>query len=217
MSRRFVFVPLFAIALAIAAPLAASAGVPDPNWSTWPRHIDLVGRDAAGASDVLGTLDFHITRIGGTVESGFALIVLDYSSSPGIRICAQQDPGVVVACDAGGSRYVRVIADGHGRASFRIVGHSDRLAGGANTPTVTIYADGVLFGTIPIATYDEDGGGLGPADNSLWQADYFSSLYWERSDFDGDGVLGPSDLSQWLTAYFGNGSIFNCTTQVACP
>ena len=69
---------------------------------------------------------------------------------------------------------------------------------------------------VPIAAADEDGNGLGAADISLWQQDYFSGPYWERSDFDGDGTLSAADLSIWLSLYFAGGSTRSCIGS-ACP
>lgn len=133
-----------------------------------------------------------------------------------LGVCQQQDPGVAVSCDVYNQRWVGLTCDSHGRASFRVVGHADHAASDTNAPSLRIYADGLLSGTVPVAAFDQDGIGLGPADNSLCQADYFSDQYWERSDLDGDGVLGPADLSLWLDAFFGDGSLTNCVA-TACP
>lgn len=192
----------------------ASAGTPDPNVSSWPRHVNLVGRNAVGVSDPAGTLDFHVTRASGVEEPW--MIVFDLTNAPDLDLCLEQDPGVILQCDAGGQRYVRVFCDNHGRASFRLVGHADHAAPGTNAPSLSVYVDGVPFGTIPIAAFDQDGNGVNPSDQSLWLQDYFSGQYWERSDFDGDGVLGPNDLSLWRQAFFGDGSISNCAA-ASCP
>lgn len=211
MLRRFLAVPLL-LTLFVAVP--ARASVPDPASSTWPHHVLLVGTDANGVVDPAGRMDFTICRTGCLIHSGFALIVLDFSNSPGIEICSQQpDPNVIVDCS---THTVRYIADGSGHANFAIAGRVDRSVPGSHAASCGLYADGVPFGTIPVAAIDQDGGGVGPPDNSLWQQDYFSGQYWERSDFNGDGVLGPADLSLWTTLFFASGSLLSCRGST-CP
>ena len=214
MRHRFIAPVPFVVLLALVLPSRSQAGVPDPGSSTWPHHVLLVGEDANHTVDPAGRMDFAICRIGCLVVTPDPVIVFDFTQSPGIEICSPQpDPAVLVDCS---TRTVRYVGDGSGHASFAIAGCVDRSVPGSHAPSCVLYVDGVLFGTIPIAAVDEDGNGVGGADNSLWQQDYFSGQYWERSDFDGDGALGGGDLSQWLTVYFGNGSTQSCSGSV-CP
>ena len=213
MRRPLPAVPLLLV-LALAAT-AARAGVPDPASSTWPHHVLLVGTDANGVADPAGRMGFTICRAGCFVHSGYAMIVFDFSQCPGVQICAQQpDPDVHVDCP---THTVRTFADGSGHANFAIVGRVDRSVPGSHVPSCQLIVDGRPFGTLPVAAIDQDGGGVGPPDNSLWQRDFFSSQYWERSDFDGDGTLGPADLSLWTTLFFASGSILGCSGGSACP
>ena len=194
---------------------SALAGVPDAGSSTWPHHVVLVGTNGAGVPDPIGKMDFAIYRFGGTTPVGGAAIVFDFSECPGVEICADQgNPAVIADCT---THTVRTFADNFGKASMIITGRVDRAFAQSHAPSLKLWVDGVFFGTIPVAAYDQDGFGVGAADNSLWQTDYFSGQYWERTDLDGDGVLGASDLSAWLRAYFADGSTRGCSTGNVCP
>lgn len=205
----------FYLAVVLAAPPLAFAGVPDAGSSTWPHHVVLVGTNAAGVPDPIGRMDFAIYRFGGTTPVGGAAIVFDFSGCPGVEICSDQGNAEVGAdCP---THTVRTFADAFGKASMIITGRVDRALAQSHAPSAKLYVDGVFFGTVPVAAYDQDGNGLGAADNSLWQADYFSGQYWERTDLDGDGALGAADLSAWLRAYFADGSTRGCSSGNVCP
>ena len=211
MRRRFSLV-LGLAALAITASVG-HAGVPSPSESTFPHHVLVVGTDAAGVADPAGTLSFHIVHFGGRPYPD-PLIVLDFSNCPGIELCTTQaDPQVIVDCPTHTARF---FGNGNGDAVVRITGHVDRAVAGSHAPNCILYSDGVLLGTFPAASPDQDGNGLGAPDNSLWQQDYFSGQYWERSDFDGSGTLSAADLSLWTTLFFADGSIRSCGANV-CP
>jgi len=211
MRRRFS--SLFALSFLAASASLCEAGIPWPANSDWPRHVLLVGTDASGVADPAGTMSFTIRDLGNHPQ-GSALVVLDFSNTPGIVLCTPQpDPAVIFDC---GTRTVRWFVDRLGQATIRLTGRANRSVPGSQAPSANLSVDGVLFGIIPIATPDQDGNGLGAADNSLWQQDYFSGPYWERSDFDGDGSLGAADLSMWTTLYFAGGSTRSCSGSV-CP
>lgn len=211
--------PLLSVLAACALFLgarSASAGLPGAESSTWPHHVVLVGTDGGGTPDPIGKMDFQINHLlQPNNPYGSPLIVLDFSACPGVEICANQgDPAMLADCP---THTVRTIGDNFGRATMIVTGRIDRNFANSHAPTAKLYVDGVLFGTIPVSAYDQDGFGLGAADNSLWQTDYFSGQYWERTDFDGDGSLGAADLSAWLRAYFGSGSTRGCSTGNVCP
>lgn len=210
MSRRF---SCFLALSIITTSSVSRAGVPSPAESTFPRHILLVGSDPGGVADPAGAITCVARHYGGG-NYGYPLFVLDLSSAPDIQLCTtQSDPAVIVDC---ATRTARWFGDNHGAATVRIEGHATRGATGTHEASAKLFCDGAPFGTIVVATPDEDGNGLGAADNSLWQQDYFGGQYWERSDFDGDGTLGANDLSLWLNVYFPGGSSRNCTANV-CP
>ena len=204
---------VLALGFLVGFASVCGAGVPSPSASTTPHHVVVVGTDAAGVADPAGTLTFVIRHLSGNPYPD-PLIVLDFSNSPGIELCSvQADPAVTVDCP---TRTARFFGDHLGNASVRITGRVNRGTPGSQAPSCHLFADGVLMGLVPIAAPDEDGNGLGAADNSLWQQDYFSGPYWERSDFDGDGSLGAADLSLWTTLYFAGGSTRSCSGST-CP
>lgn len=211
MRRRFS--GFLALAILSTSTSASIAGVPSPYDSTWPRNVLLVGTDPSGVPDPAGTITVVARHLGGG-NYGSPLFVLDLSQAPDIELCTTQpDPAVIVDCP---TRTARWFGDAHGAATVRIAGHATHAISAPHAPSAMLFCDGVLFGTIPIATPDEDGNGVGAADNSLWQQDYFSGPYWERSDLDGDGTLSAADLSIWLSIYFPGGSTRNCSGNV-CP
>lgn len=211
MRRRFSL--LLGLVVLATSTSVGHAGVPSPTESTYPNHVLLVGTDAAGVADPAGTLTFHIVHFGGRPYPD-ALIVLDFSNCAGIELCSTQaDPQVTVDCPTHTARF---FGNGNGDATVRITGRVSRAVPGSHAPSCNVYSDGVFFGTVPAASPDEDGNGLGAADNSLWQQDFFSGQYWERSDFDGSGALGAADLSLWTSLFFANGSTRSCSG-ATCP
>jgi len=204
---------LLAVAIAticvLAPGLARASGIPDPATSTIPSHVLLVGRDAGGTADPLGTMTFVIKRLSGDpLNQG--VIVLDFSNTPDMKPAAvQPDPAIFsVFCD-GSNSSVRTMTGLDGRATIRIVGYAvPTAAAGSHSPTLNVYCNGVFLGTSIVSAFDLDGSaGVNPTDNSVFLRDFFSGQYWERSDFDGNGVLGPSDLSVWLNAFFASNSV----------
>lgn len=213
-ARRFIA----ALAAAIFALLAraAAADVPSPTLSTIPTHIVLVGTDANIVPDPLGEFSITVRKLSGQpVRSSF--VVVDLTGAPDLVVCSTQpQSGVTVQCIPGFGASLRAFTDNNGVVTFRIVGHANHAAPASLLASAAIYADGVPLGIVPVSAYDQDGNGLGGADQSLWLTDYFSGEYRERSDFDGDGALSGADLSLWRSAYFSDGSLFNCVA-AACP
>jgi hypothetical protein len=213
MNARYRFLASTLVVLAAAMPRVARAQIPDPAQCTVPSHVLVVGTDAAGVPDPIGTCTIKVIRIGGTpIHQADVRLV---ANSTDIRVAATQ-PGANQGVGCFGFWSVRGSTAIDGTVSFTVIGQADRTPPNAGHATLSIYANGVFLGTVPVAALDQDGGGLGAADNSLWQADYFSGQYLERSDFDGDGVLGAADFSLWLAAFFGGGSIANNSTFI-CP
>jgi hypothetical protein len=214
MTARYLVFALSLVALGAVLPRVARAQHPDAAQCIVPSHVMVVGTDAAGVPDPIGTFTIKIIDIGGRPISN-ATVVLDFVNTPDIQVAAIQ-PGANIgaACLPGGASVGGTTAIG-GAVSFAIIGRANHALTDAGHPSLRIYADGFFIGTVTVAALDQDGGGLGAADNSLWQADYFSGQYLERSDLDGDGVLGAADFSLWLAAFFGGGSIANSST--FCP
>lgn len=205
-----------ALAWIAISPSGAVAAVPSPSQSTIPSHILLVGTDALGVADPLGAFTVTVRNAGGVPVAGSG-VFCSFNRSPDMVLCATQpEASNSMVCDQGLSPYAVSYALSGGVAHFKLVGHANHALPGGHDRSVDIYADGVLLGSVRVGVLDHDGGGVGPADQSLWLADYFSSEYRERSDLDGDGVLGPSDLSIWQAAFFSAGSIQGCAG-AACP
>jgi hypothetical protein len=154
-------------------------------------------------------MTFVIRRLSGDpLNQG--LIVLDFSNTPDMRPSASQpDPAVLDVFCQGGVSTVRTMTGPDGKATIRIVGSAVPSApSGAHAPTLGVYCNGVFLGTVIVSALDLDGSaGVNPTDNSVFLRDFFSGQYWERSDFNGDGVLGPGDLSVWVQAFFAANSV----------
>jgi hypothetical protein len=208
-ARAWLLAAAIATICALTPGPARASGIPDPAQCTIPSHVALVGRDASGMADPLGTMTFVIKRLSGDpLNQG--LIVLDFSNTPDMKpAAAQPDPAIFsVFCD-GSNSSVRTMTGLDGRATIRIVGYAVPTApAGAHAPTLNVYCNGVFLGTAIVSAFDLDGNsGINPTDNSVFLRDFFSGQYWERSDFDGNGVLGPSDLSLWVQAFFASNSV----------
>jgi hypothetical protein len=195
-------------ALAIASSaLASTQCVPSPVTSTTPSTIRLVGSHG-GAADEAGTYTVTVRNIAMDVAQN-ASVVLDFSEAAdagAIRLSMHQQPGTTIDC---ATHTVRLQSGPDGVASFRVIGAA-RNRGATPAPAtlhVKVYADGVLLGTPILAAFDEDSEqGVAPNDMSAWAGDLFSSSYWSRSDFNGDGVLNGLDLSRLADVFFRGGS-----------
>lgn len=211
----------YALSVALFALLGAALANPalaqniSPTLSTVPSHVLVVGTDGNGVPDPAGACTFIIRDVASRPVNA-CVVVLDFTNTPDIVLSATQ-PGVnhLASCN-GGSQAVVGLTGLDGSVTFTIVGRADHARPDAGRASLNLYADGFVLGTIPVAAIDQDGNGLSGADNSLWQADFFSPFYMERSDFDGDGVLSGRDLSLWLSVFFGAGSVANSTTSL-CP
>ena len=78
-----------------------------------------------------------------------------------------------------------------------------------------VYADGVLFPSLSVSTFDLDGlGGVNGLDISIAAGDLFSHQYRARSDFDFDGDVDGIDLGILYRAMLSGGS--SASGAVAC-
>jgi len=206
------FTALTLLAASVLAVPSARADQRIPVAHSLPTRVLVVGTDAAGAPDPLGRFQVEVRSQGGDPWLN-GLVVASFESTPDIDMCTTQpNPPQYTTCDYGSA--TGTLTDANSTATLTILGRANRAQSDAAAPSLKIYCDGVLIGTVRVAVLDQDGGGIGPADLSLWQDDYFSSQFLERSDLNGDGALGPADLSFLLGAYFANGSTNNGST---CP
>ncbi len=205
--------PLLAVALA-TAPAAAQAPC-----GSCPSCIMLVGTNGAVA-DPVG--NFCVTAVNPTDCAPLpgALIVVDFSACPGVKLCSiQPDPTMTVNC---ATRTVSKMADATGTACFDIVGGAI-VAAGVPCPPPGCATISALVGTslVPlchplVSTPDLDNmGGVNPTDLSIWLSIYFSGQYCQLADYDCSGTLSPTDLSKWLSIFFAGGSVAGCP--VSCP
>jgi hypothetical protein len=206
---------------------SARAGIPDPAHSDIGKGMALVGT-LAGVADPAGKKAIVIRdALGHPVVNSTVEIHLGSCTSPGdIRLCSYQPfPGVGISCTY---HEVAALTDGSGTVLFGLIGAASNPGGGTpgapapgnDSPCATVRADGVLMGTIAVATYDQNGtGGVDDADLALFLNDRFSligtGLDRSRSDYDFSGTVDVRDLALFLRVRFAGGSATSCPS--ACP
>ena len=210
---------LTVLALLAASALAtppAHAGVTVPVAHSLPKRVLVVGTDANGVPDPLGQFQVEVRSLGAGDPWPNGLLIASFGSTPDIAMCTTQPTNVAqyTGCFSGDA-VTGVLTDANSTATLTIVGHGNRAAADAGAPSLKIYCDGVPIGTVLVAVLDQDGDGVGASDLALWQEDFFSNQYLERSDLDGSGALGAGDLAILLGAYFANRSSHNCAA--TCP
>lgn len=212
---------LLSILFVLAAlPASARAQIivepPCCSNSTIPTCLSFLGHDAAGVPDPLSIATVIVRDLANNPVPG-ALVVLDLSECPDLRLCADpHDPDLTVDC---ARRTIRRQADAAGVAQFRLMGWSIATPGTPGSPyhSALVFADGVLLGRPNVSIYDLDRNGMGGGDLAAWLTDFFSATNPARGDYDCTGSLGGSDVSTWLAAYFANGSTANCSPEGPCP
>ena len=197
------------------------------SW-TLPPGLVLVGA-AAGTVDPEGVYTIRPKNTSGAYMANVPVTIEWNRSDYPYLVCANQPyPGMGYTY-SGGVHQFTTNTDAFGYAMFCIAG-----AGylGTSCPTLPsmnfgkarVKVCGVqlnpTFGlhlTIAGANYDESNDGVGPADLSRWQADYFCyanqendpAYYVARADLDGSQTLGPADYSKLLDIYFSS-SVNRC-------
>lgn len=205
---------LSACGMLVAA--AAFAGVPSPGNSTLPSpaFFTMVGH-ASGVPDVAGTFTITVRDLANNPINGSA-VVLDFASAADLVPASDQlDAGASTVNCVG--KTVRKFTDPTGAVVFTVVGATNNTgaSAGAGLGGCKVYADGVLLGSMTVASLDQDGGGgTGANDLSLWLTDTGSLGYFGRSDYDYSGDLGANDLSVWLTAA---GNLGSTESGTLCP
>src|SRR5262245_1872623 len=189
--------------LLMLASGAALADVPNRSTSTQPRGLPLVGH-AGAAADPLGSATFVIRHASNTPMSG-ALVVIDFSACTDVRLSADAlEPGFSLDCT---NHVIRGIADRNGQVTFHIVGEGNGAGPRALSACAAVYADGVPFGSLDVATFDLDGsGGVNAMDLGIMAMDIAPHAYWARSDFDFDGDVDAIDLGRLAQVLVSGGS-----------
>ncbi len=189
---------LLLVTLALAAPALASP--PDPNLSTIPASIALVGH-RGGVPDPAGTFVVNVRDRLNNAYPGIT-VVCDLSACTDLRIASQQPyPGLTVDC---ATKRVSAVSDVNGNAHFCIVGGAVNSGGapGAGAAAMIVFGNGIRFGAVSVAAYDQTGfDGLKANDLAAWVGDAMAGLTVARSDYDGNGSLGVNDLSLWVARF----------------
>lgn len=189
-------------ALTIAAGFAvvasvASAGVPDPRFST----VDAV---------VVGTNSGALTQQSGApLNPGFDVVVRDVNNAPlsgrtvtlnytasGMKVYSTQNAGTTVNCAA---KSISRVTNGSGAVAF-----GARTAKFNNANTVEVSADGVVLANVKGRSTDIDGlaeGKVGLGDLSTFSVSYLGAGA-QETDYDINGAGNSlGDLSIFATEY----------------
>jgi hypothetical protein len=175
---------LIAAGFAVVASVA-SAGVPDPRFST----IDPV---------VVGNVSG--TAMGGA-PAGFDVIVRDVSNAPlagvtvtlsfstaAMKVFSTQNAGTTVNCPA---KSISRVTNGAGVVNF-----ASRVAKYNNANTVEVSANGVVLGNVKGRSTDIDGtdGKTGLGDFVLFSSNFLATPSAQETDFDLNGNTGLGDF-----------------------
>ena len=200
--------------LGLVSPAVAMAdNCSCPN-STSPQCISLVGAYGGVAARAVGEFTVVIRDLANDPLPG-AVVVIDLSTAPDLRLCADQlDPAATVDC---ARKTVSKLTGADGSVRFTVLGSSN---GAGNASTLLnggrIYANGTLIQSPTVSAYDLDGAaGVGANDLSAWLGDFGSGQPFGRSDYDCSGNIGANDLSLWLDAYGSGAMAESCGSQ--CP
>lgn len=168
----------------------ASAGVPDPRFSTL---------DAVVVGNVSGT------PIGGS-PAGFDVTVRDVNNAPlsgrtvtlnfapsGMKVFSTQNAGTTVNCVA---KSISRVTNGSGAVNF-----GSRIGKFNNSNTVEVSADGVVLGNVKGRSTDIDGtdGKTGLNDLALFSTNLLTNPAAQQTDFDLNGTTGLGDLALFST------------------
>lgn len=186
--------PVHALALAalvaattLLAPASAPAGVPLPQWST----IDPVLVFCPA-----GDIAFHVIPRRFTTPEAGAILYVELCNAGGWNLLETDQPAGIFF--SGGNRCLPgVVSDATGLATMAL------KAGGTTAPdAVTLYVDGVTFGTRTLASPDQNGDlVVNAADEAILMAKIGSTD--PTGDFDADGAVTESDRTI-LRAHLGH-------------
>lgn len=204
---------------------AAMAGVPSSANSTIgfsfcssPTQcgIYMTGQKT-GVADPAGQFIVTVRDLANNLIAN-STVVVDFSACTRYRAAATQPFAGLTVDNLG--RTVRASTNGSGVATFRIVGGGCTSAPGGNAfsgssisgACARIFADGVLLGSVKVATPDLDGvSGVGGADLAALSGDIFGypgdAANVQRSDYDFNGALGGGDLAKFSALLFSTNSL----------
>lgn len=186
-------------ALTIAAGLAvvasvASAGVPDPRFST----TDLVVVGNASGNAIGGGYDVVVRDVNNAALAG-QTVVLDFSATP-MKVFTTQNAGTTVNCVA---KTISRVTNASGAVNF-----AARVARFDNTNGVEVSAAGVVLATVKGRSTDIDGadGTTGLGDFAIFGNNFQNNPAAQETDFDLDGSTGLGDFASF-GAEFQNGTV----------
>lgn len=210
---------------------SAMATVPSAANSAFPLNgILLVGRNntfAVPQEDVAGEFSVTVRDAGNTVLAGI-VVTVNFANCTDSRVCNPQSfTGVSVAGCPGGPAVVSATTNALGVATFRITGGA---VNSGNSPSADgdcaeLRAQGVLFGTLTVASIDQNSGailnGYAANDVSVAISDVLDSPaeYDARTDLNFNGADQANDLSLMVSLLLRapQPSANNCGAAQACP
>jgi hypothetical protein len=187
-------------ALALAAPRAVFAGVPDPAHCT-VDHVLIGSYDTRGASAGPGPcaggtagFDVFVRDINGLPVAGAAVTVQFAGTGTGIRPFLTQNPPTTIDCT---QRTLTVIADANGHAVL-----IPRFGHFALSPVIPVYANGQLLQYVEARSPDYDGDGqISLSDFNIFAADYNNLTPQPESDFDDCPTTRLGDFTFFVEQY----------------
>lgn len=178
-------------ALTIAAGLAvvasvASAGVPDPRFST--TDLVVVGNHTGNAIGAAPAGFDVVVRDVNSAPLPGRTVVLDFSATP-MKVFNAQNAGTTVNCAA---KTISRVTNASGAVNF-----ASRVGKFDNTNNVEVSADGVVLATVKGRSTDVDGldGRTGLGDFTVFGNNFLNNPAAQETDFDTSGATGLSDFT----------------------
>lgn len=200
--------------MGVMAASSAMASVPSPADSDVPCGLTLVGT-TGGVADAKGQFSIVVRDLAHNPIAASSVVIDFNACTPDIRVCSVQPVSGVTADCSGAVGSIQVVTDATGTATLRIVGGANNASpglAGAGFKCAHVFADGVRMPDMNVSAFDENGGGgVNPADISLWLLDSFSATYKGRADYNCSNSTNPTDLSILLSASLGGGSFASCS------
>ena len=195
------------LSLALISSIASASAPSHPSLpgtcSRVPARIVLVGSNGVQPDVSQGSFEVAVCRFSLPLQ-GAQVAVTHSANAAGVRLGRETDPAPTFATCP--DQVLRFFTDATGTTGMTLTGSVDlgQQAPGV-APTVSIYADGVWFGDVPVVCYDLDGtGGVGAGDLSAWLTLFGAGDAILVADYNGSGVLDADDLSRWFDV-FGSG------------
>jgi hypothetical protein len=191
---------LIAAGFAVVASVA-SAGVPDPRFSTIDNVV--VG-NASGVAMGGAPAGFDVTvrDVSNAPLSGVT-VTLSFSTA-GMKVFSTQNAGTTVNCPA---KSISRVTNGSGQVNF-----ASRVAKFNNAATVDVSANGVSLGTAKGRSTDMDGadGKTGLGDFALFSGNFLLNPAAQESDFDLNGNTGLGDFALFSSEFLTGPTLTYC-------